>query len=369
MTKNWYEVENVDEIPSPTLLVYPDRIRENLRRMIALVGDAKRLRPHVKTHKMAQIVQMKIEHGINKFKASTIAEVEMTAAAGGQDILLAYPLVGPNIARFIQLIKMFPAAKLSAIVDNLELVREIGRKATSEQVVVPLYIDLNVGMNRTGIAPGPTAMDVYREIYKTEGVRAAGFHAYDGHLHEPDLELLTQQTTNAFEPVWAMKDALEKEGHPVPNIIAGGTPTSRILARHEGVEVGAGTTVLWDCGQPEISPDLDFQNAILLLARVISKPTSNRLCLDVGHKAIASEMPQPRARWLGLEDATIVGHSEEHMVLQTERSNEFHVGSVLYGIPRHVCPTVALHSEVWIVENANAKERWPVVARARTLSI
>lgn len=369
MTKAWYQVDNVDEIPSPTLLVYPDRIRENLRRMIALVGDVSRLRPHVKTHKMAQIVQMKLEHGITKFKASTIAEVEMTATAGGRDILMAYQPVGPNVARFVQLVKAFPNAKLSALVDNVGSVQTIGEAACSSQVVVPLYIDLNVGMNRTGIAPGPAAMDVYREICKTEGVSPAGFHAYDGHLHEPDLELLTEQTRTAFEPVWSMKEKLENEGCPVRNVVAGGTPTSRILARHAGVEVGAGTTVLWDFGQPDLSPDLDFQNAILLLARVISKPSLDRLCLDVGHKAIASEMPQPRAHWFGLEDAKIVGHSEEHMVLQTERADDFQVGSVLYGIPRHVCPTVALHSEVWVVENSSAKERWPVVARARTLTI
>ena len=108
MTKPWYTVENVAEIPSPSLLVYPDRIRDNLRQMITLVGGASSFRPHVKTHKMPQIIKMKLELGITKFKASTIAEAEMTADAGGKDILLAYQPVGPNVARFIQLTKKFP---------------------------------------------------------------------------------------------------------------------------------------------------------------------------------------------------------------------------------------------------------------------
>jgi D-threonine aldolase len=369
VTKAWYEVNNIEEIPSPSLLVYPDRIQENLRRMIAWVGDPSKLRPHVKTHKMPQIVRMKLASGITKFKASTIAEVEMTAAAGGEDILLAYQPVGPNVARLIELIKTFPEVRISAIVDNVASVDAIALHARANQVTVPLYMDLNVGMNRTGIVPGDQAKAVYRHMCRTTGIEPAGFHAYDGHLHESDWELLKAQAKATFDPVWSMRDELIREGFSVPCIVAGGTPTSKLLAEHQGVEVGAGTTVLWDLGQPSISPDLDFQNAILIVGRVISQPTSNRLCLDVGHKAIASEMVQPRVRWMGLEDASIVGHNEEHMVLETSRCNDYPVGTVLYGIPRHVCPTVALHSEVWIVQNGQAREHWPVVARTRCITI
>ncbi|MEI6636707.1 MAG: NAD-binding protein, partial [Planctomycetota bacterium] len=77
----WYEIVNADEIDSPALLVYPDRIEENLRRMAAAVGGVSRLRPHVKTHKMPEVIRMCLAHGIEKFKAATIAEAEMTAAA------------------------------------------------------------------------------------------------------------------------------------------------------------------------------------------------------------------------------------------------------------------------------------------------
>src|SRR5262245_9213772 len=91
----WYQVGNVAEVDSPALLVYPDRIEENIRRMIAMVdGKRERLRPHIKTHKMADIVRMQMEQGINKCKCATIAEAEMAAQCGVADVLIAYQPVG-----------------------------------------------------------------------------------------------------------------------------------------------------------------------------------------------------------------------------------------------------------------------------------
>jgi D-threonine aldolase len=365
----WYSVDNEDAIPSPALLVYPDRIQENLRRMIVLAGEASRLRPHVKTHKMPQIIAMKRAVGIDKFKTSTIAEAEMTAAAGGQDVLLAYQPVGPNIHRLLELIKRFPNTRFSALVDNPATLSQIAACAKLQNQVVCLYVDLNVGMNRTGIAPGPQAIELYRLLSTTDGVRPGGLHAYDGHIHETDLDTLKEKTRIAFEPVWKLIGDLRSGGLDVPNTIAAGTPTSSLLAKHDNIEVGAGTTVLWDFGQSESTPDLDFQNAAVLLARVVSQPTSDRICIDLGHKAVASEMAQPRVRWFGLEDATIVMHNEEHMVLEIDSADAFPVGTVVYGLPRHVCPTVALYHEVWCVEDRLACEKWPVVARARCLTI
>ena len=103
MSNRWYELENVAEIDSPALIVYPDRIAENMRRMIAIAGSADRLRPHVKTHKMSAIVRMQIEMGIHKCKCATLAEAEMAAGAGASDVLLAHQPVGPKIAKLAAL--------------------------------------------------------------------------------------------------------------------------------------------------------------------------------------------------------------------------------------------------------------------------
>jgi D-threonine aldolase len=366
---DWYLVKNVDEIASPAVLIYIDRVEENIRRMIELVGDVTKLRPHVKTHKLPQLVALQCHMGIHKFKAATIAEADMTAQSGAKDILLAYPLVGPNIKRFCDLQALYSNTRFAALVDNMTTLQAISHEAVARDQVIHLYIDLNVGMNRTGIAPGDEAIDLYKAISNTPGVTAAGLHAYDGHIHEANFDTLMQKTTESFDAVWQMVSKLATADMKVPHIIASGTPTSKLLAKFHDVEVGAGTTVLWDFGQPEISPDLDFLNAAVVLARVISHPTSNRICIDVGHKAVASEMPHPRIRFFGLEHATPVVHSEEHLVLEVSDVSSYPVGTVLYGIPRHICPTVALHNEVQVIRNEKAEATWHVTARDRRINV
>ena len=106
-----------------------------------------------------------------------------------------------------------------------------------------------------------------------------------------------------------------------------------------------------------------------MLTRVISKPSARSLCLDLGHKAIASEGPHPRVELLGLPDARAIGHSEEHLVVETDHANDYPVGSTLYGIPWHICPTVALHQEAVVIRNGRAEEKWQVVARARMITV
>ncbi len=366
---NWYEIDNADDVPSPTLLIYPDRIEENLRRMIKIVGDPSRLRPHVKTHKLPQVIEMKVRAGIRKFKASTIAEAEMTAAAGGDDVLIAYPCVGPNVPRLIGLIQTYPQTRFATLVDNQASLQTLSDAAVAAGVEVTLLIDLNVGMNRTGIEPGPEAVELYRQLDSMPGVVAGGLHAYDGHLKDPDHDALSDSARPVRDKVGEMIKELERGGLEVPRLIAGGTPTLTLWATESDAELGAGTTVLWDFGQAEVSPDLDYLNAAVLLARVVSRPTPDRLCLDLGYKAVAAEMPQPRVRWFTLEDAEPVQQSEEHLVLQTDRAADYPVGTVMYGIPRHICPTVALQSEVWCVRDGIAQETWPVVARARRITI
>ncbi len=369
----WYEINNPHHVASPTLLIYPDRVAENLQRMIQMAGGLSRLRPHVKTHKLPQIIQMKLRAGIDKFKVSTIAEAEMTAMAGGRDILLAYPCVGPNAMRLAGLMADFPTTRFSTLVDNPTSLRELSEVAVAAGIEIPLLVDLNVGMDRTGIEPGPEAIALYQSMTDTPGVVAAGLHVYDGHLRDPDPEVMATLVGEVRGRVRGMIRALCDAGLQIPRLVAGGTPTSPLWAAEgEGevkVEVGPGTTVLWDVGQAKVSPSLDYLNAAVLFARVISRPTGDRICLDLGHKAVAAEMPQPRVHWCTLEDAEPVLQSEEHLVLQTDRADDYPVGTVLYGIPQHICPTVALQSEVWCVRNRTAQERWPVIGRARRITI
>jgi D-threonine aldolase len=357
-SKPWYHVDNVDEVASPGLLLYPNRIEENLRLMMEMAGGPERLRPHIKTHKLPELITLQLRLGITRFKCATIAEAEMAAQTGAKDILLAYQLVGPNVRRWNELIKMYPATRFVTIVDDEAALNDLSGEFA-------LLLDIDVGQHRCGAEIGPKAFDLYEKL----GSRAAGLHVYDGHIHTSDPKERARECEAAFVPVWEFVRQLRKAGLQVPRIVAGGTPTFPIHARNPEVECSPGTCVLWDRGYATKLSDLGFQPAALVLARVISKPGRNRLCLDLGHKAVASEMPHPRVHLLNLPDAKFISHSEEHLVVESDRAAEFNVGDTLYGIPWHICPTIALHSLAIPVRNHRAEPPWHVTARERFISV
>jgi D-serine deaminase-like pyridoxal phosphate-dependent protein len=365
----WYEIENVGEIASPALVFYPERIEENIRRMIRIAGDAGRLRPHVKTHKTGEIVELQLNHGIRRFKCSTIAEAEMVAAAGAPDVLLAMQPVGPAIERFFALQREFPATFFSAIVDSEEVIREIARAAAAAGTNACLWLDINSGMNRTGIAPGAEAGRLYRLIHQTECLTAGGLHVYDGHIHESDLAARTRQCNDEYAPVQAMLDELRKTGLPVPAVVAGGSPTFPIHANRPGVGLSPGTPLLWDAGYSAEYPDLDFLVAAVLVGRVVSKPAPGKVCLDFGTKAVASEMPQPRVSLLNVDGYRIAGHNEEHLIIDVPDAARYRPGDVVYGVPVHICPTVARYEAASIVERGRSVGEWRITARNRRITI
>ena len=125
----WHQVENLNEVSSPSLLVYPDRIESNIKKMIDIAGSVDHLRPHVKTHKMAEIVKLQMKYGIYKFKCATISETEMVARCGAADILLAIQPVGPNIGRFFKLKQEFKNSKISCIADNEDVIIQLSDMA------------------------------------------------------------------------------------------------------------------------------------------------------------------------------------------------------------------------------------------------
>lgn len=368
MDKLWYTIANVATVPSPALVVYPERIQENIRRAIRIVGDPQRLRPHIKTHKCSAIIRMHLEMGVTKFKGATIAEAEMAASAGAKDVLLAAQLAGPNVARFGALRRKFPETTFSTICDSAEVARELSTLGQADGSPILVYLDLNCGMDRTGIIPGANALNLYHLLARQPGLRAAGLHAYDGHIHDPDPAAREAQWQSFNTALTGFRNALEKSGIAVENTIASGTPTFALHARHTDRDCSPGTYVLWDFGYQKFT-DLDFRLAGLVLTRVISRPAPNRLCLDLGHKAIAAENPPPRVQLLNLPNATPVMHSEEHLVIETPEAARWNIGDVLYGVPRHICPTVALHDFCHPVVNGAAGEPWPIEARRRKITI
>lgn len=375
---NWFEVADIAEIPSPCLLLYRRRVEENVARMLRIAGSPERLRPHIKTHKMRELIELQLRVGISKFKCATIAEAELAAEAGVRDLLLAYQPVGPAARRIATLTQRFPEVQFSVLGDDAAAIRELSHTmrvpvdkhsgGTNGSQPMHVLIDLDVGQHRTGVPPGAQAIELYRLVAELPGLTPGGLHAYDGHLSQPDPTDRAAACEAAYAPVSALRVQLESQGLLVPCIVAGGTPTFRFHAQRGNVECSPGTCVFWDASYDGKLPDLEFLPAALVLTRVVSKPGPKRLCLDLGHKAVASEMPHPRVKFLNLEDVRAILHSEEHLVIETDRSAEFKVGDCLYGLPWHICPTVALHSEAVVIEDGKAAGCWKVAARDRRLT-
>src|SRR6266851_7279626 len=140
-----YLLTDPNNVLSPALLFYKDVIRENLASAIAIAGVPERLRPHVKTHKTREIVRMQLEARVTKHKCATIAEGEMLASCGAKDVLLAYPLVGPNCARLARLVKAFPGCQFSTTADHSASVAELSQAIHSAGQSVDVLLDVDVG--------------------------------------------------------------------------------------------------------------------------------------------------------------------------------------------------------------------------------
>jgi D-serine deaminase-like pyridoxal phosphate-dependent protein len=368
--KNWFALSDPDETDSPTLLIYKERIASNIQTMIQITGDANRLVPHIKTHKMAEIVRMQLEAGISKFKCATIAEAEMLAEAGAKNILLAYQLTVPKAARLLALTKKFPEIEFASLLDNFESAKMLNDLFAKENLVANVFIDVDSGMHRTGISPDDSLFNLYLQINKLQSIVCKGLHIYDGHIRDEDFELRKQKVEESFIPIKSVVKKLIAEGFPSPKIIAGGTPTFTVHALNKETFCSPGTCLLWDYGYDSILQEQPFEFAAVLLTRVISKPAPGLITTDLGHKSVAAENPiSKRIFFLNLSDYNVRSQSEEHLVVEVKNSENIHVGDVLYGVPYHVCPTVALYDEAVVVENGNVIDKWNVIARKKKISI
>ncbi len=367
-----YRVEDLARIISPSVILFRELLNQNIELMINLAGSANRLRPHCKTHKMAEVTRIEVAKGIRKHKCATLAEAEMLAQAGVKDIFLAYNLVGPNIERAVEFLRRFPDVAFAATADDPQTIATLSKAVAASGRTMDVLLDIDIGFHRTGIAPGEPAAELYRLIAKSPGLRSGGLHVYDGHHHQPSRSEREQAVAADWPSVRAFRDKLVEEGLPVPRIVVGGTPTFPVHAdnRDPAIEIAPGTCVLNDAGYSESYPDLKFTPAAVLLTRVISRPAANRMTLDLGTKSVATDPPIGRRLVIPeLPEAQQVIHNEEHLVLETPRAEEFAPGDTLMAIPRHICPTIALHKDVSVISEGRLVDRWAVTARDRFLSL
>lgn len=364
---NWYDVNNIHTIDSPALLLYKVRIQQNILHAVEMIKDVNLLRPHVKTNKISEVCAMMMAAGINKFKCATIAEAEMLAMLHANDVLLAYQPVGPKAIRLLKLVQQYPQTIFGCVTDNFETAKTLSDLFSAANETINVCIDLNTGMNRSGIKPS-NAFALAEQLISLPGIQFKGLHAYDGHLRDSDLEQRQQKSDIAFNEVLELAAKIETLINKPITIVAGGSPTFPTHIKRN-IECSPGTFVFWDWGYKHQVPDEPFDYAALVLTRVISIVDEQTISTDLGHKSVAAENPFPRVHFLNAPDVIPFSQSEEHLVLKVADSNGFKVGDVLYGVPVHICPTVALYEKAVFIENNKAVTTWKVLARDRAINV
>lgn len=366
-----YHFDVEGEIPSPQLVFYIDCIDSNIKSMIDVAGTS-RLWPHIKTHKCAEIVAMMRKLGISRFKCATIAEAEMLASLAVPDILLAYPIVGPNIKRFVTLADRYKDSRFWCIGDDIDQLEALDKEATVAYLNFNLLVDVDCGMGRTGVEIGEVEnfckrLDSFRSLF------FSGFHVYDGHRHEPELEERKKYVEILDGKIDCLKEKIEKSMGKKLIVVAGGTPSFVPHALFSDYFLSPGTCILSDAGYRQDVAELDVIPAAAILSRVISSDSKGRFTLDLGYKGIASDPSVDRRGIIvGHENVESVFQNEEHWVFRMKEGFEEDapvVGDVLFVIPWHVCPSVAMYDHAVIVQEKRFVGTWGITARDRKISI
>lgn len=362
-------IKNIDALDSPALIVFPKVVEKNIAEMVRMAGDATRLRPHIKTHKTAEGIKMMQQQGINKFKCATIAEAELLGMNKAADVIFAHQPIGPRIERLYQLVKRYPETKFSCITDNIDSAKNINNVFEKHQTTIGIYIDLNIGMNRTGITPNEKVIELFEAIGQMKAIDYRGVHVYDGQHRQANPDEKTAAVDAAFEQVLSLKKTLIEKGYDPGIVVAGGSPSFSVHAKRSDRECSPGTNIFWDHGYATICPEQAFKPAVFILTRVISVLSDHKICVDLGHKSVAAENEiSKRVFFPEHPNAKPISQSEEHLVLEFPNAHQLKTGDILTGIPYHICPTVALHEYLTEVVDNEITGEWHVIARRRKIN-
>lgn len=351
-----YRVRDAERLMTPALLIYPELVDNNIKAVLRMLGnDPNRWRPHVKTAKITSIIRRLRDHGVHNFKCSTTLELETLCQAGAEDALLAFSVVGANATRVLQIVREFPNTRASVLVETPE------QAAAWKDSEVGIFIDLNSGMNRTGISAHRPA-EVVR-FARALGSRFRGLHFYDGHIGGYALDERKAEAHRGYDRLLQLAETLEQSGVRLEEIVTSGTPAAPFgfsypgfLAKSFVHRISPGTVVYNDVTSLAQLPDSGFVPAALVLSTVISKPLEDQVTCDAGHKSVSADAGVPTCAVLGRNDLEPLKPSEEHLPIHaTSPERVPTIGDKLYLVPRHVCPTVNNFDEaVMIVKGSIA---------------
>lgn len=374
-TEESYRIEGIENVMTPALAIYPSIVESNIDATIRVLGnDPERWRPHVKTSKLGFVMRKMVERGVTSVKCATTLEMQTAADAGAKDILVAYPMVGANARRVRELAEMKPELRISALVETAEQVPVwVGGR-------VGLFIDVNPGLNRTGIEQERVAEVVaLASAIEQSGLVFRGLHYYDGHLSKyEDLAAREIVAHSGYDQLMQIVEDLNKAGIVVEEVITAGTPAFPCTISYKPFSeaqfihrASPGTVVYGDfTSHGQLPADYGYRPAAVVVTTVVSRPTAHRVTCDAGHKSVSADAGVPTCTVLGHPGFVPDKPSEEHLPINIPADEpEPQVGDYLYLVPRHVCPTVNNFDHALLVEDGRITGIERVTARGREVPI
>jgi D-serine deaminase-like pyridoxal phosphate-dependent protein len=365
-----YEIAAAEQLMTPALAIYLDIVEHNIATTIRLLdGDPDRWRPHVKTSKLRATMKLLVNAGVLNFKCATTLELLTLCEAGAADVLVAFPCVGGRAQRVQQIARLFPSVRISALVENSQ------QAEAWRQSPVDLFIDVNGGMNRTGIEQA-NAEEVVQlaAAISGSGCRFRGLHYYDGHQRNPKLSERMAAAHAGYDQLLRLVGTIEKRGVPVGEVVVSGTPSfpcwltyDRFRGTDRTYRASPGTVVYNDLSTlSQLPAEWGYQPAAVVIATVVSHPKANLITCDAGYKAVSADAGYPNCEVWNHPELTPLHASEEHLPIQVAPGSRVpNIGEILYLVPRHVCPTVNNFDDALLVQAGRIVEVAPVTARGR----
>ena len=368
-----YNLSDPGQLSTPCLLLFRERFEFNIHRMGELLDAVapgfgiESIWPHVKTHKSQWVTRKLMAAGFSSFK-TTPREVDMLMASGAKTLFIAYPLLPAEADRMAALVKENPESRIIVQAGHPDHVAYLAEAAKRHDIQWHYFIDLNVGMNRTGAAPDG-ALELLKLIQKNERFVFFGLHAYDGHNAALEAGKRRETTRASVDVLLEAIRRFQRHAIRVPRIMMGGTPSFLTdLECLSGVDLDAdiilspGTWVFFDTMDHEIIPGT-FDVAALILAQVMDRPDSKTATLNLGYKRWAVD--QGKVEGFSIEGMAALGWSEEHTVVSVPQGTAVDIGDYVLIAPRHVCSTVNLWEYFTIIDPNGDIERKQCLIDAR----
>ena len=361
-----YRIGDLSRVMTPALAIYPEIVDANIDATLRLLdGDANRWRPHVKTAKLAFTMKRLVERGVRAAKCATTLELLTACEAGADDVLLAYSVVGANAARVREIAADHPKTRVSVLVETPE------QAAPWQDTGIGVFLDVNSGMNRTGIEQDRIQAIV--ALARAAAGTFRGLHYYDGHMHIADPHERQIAAWAGYDKLMDLVDACETAGAHVGEVVTSGTPALPCGARYPQFtgarfvhRVSPGTVVYNDATSLEQLDGLGYQAAVVVVSSVVSHPIPGRFTCDAGHKTVSADAGVPTCVVAGHAGFNPLKPSEEHLPIDVPASSLVPaIGSTIYLVPRHVCPTVNNFDHALIVEGGRVTSVELVTARGR----